>query len=190
VLEASGQIDRRLEALPSSGELDRRARDGLGLTVPELSVLLAYAKIWLGRAVVSSDVPDDSWVQEAHRAYFPAELGEGFGDRLEEHPLRREIVSTVLVNDVVDTGGVAFAFRAAEETGSELPEVVRAFAVADQVFGLKSLTAAVDGLDGRVAAEVAPQVPEMLLRQDREYVDNLAGETTSTVSSASSPRRS
>jgi glutamate dehydrogenase len=153
-LEQTGAIDRRLEALPSSAELDRRAREGAGLTVPELSVLLAHAKISLGTAVLASDLPDESWVQDALRAYFPTELRERFAERLSEHPLRRDIATTVLVNEVVDTGGVTFAFRAAEETGRELPEVVGAYAVTEQVFDLRVRSAAVEALDGRVPASV------------------------------------
>ncbi|WP_432513669.1 NAD-glutamate dehydrogenase [Kineococcus sp. SYSU DK001] len=151
-LVRAGDVDRRLEALPSSSELDRRAREGSGLTMPELSVLLAHAKISLGRAVLASSMPDEAWVAQTLRGYFPAELGERFGDHLTDHPLRREIATTVLVNHVVGTGGLTFAFRAAEETGSDPADVVRAFVVASQVFGLPERAAAVEALDGRVEA--------------------------------------
>ncbi|GAA0313657.1 NAD-glutamate dehydrogenase [Kineococcus aurantiacus] len=151
-LVRSGDVDRRLESLPSPAELDRRARDGGGLTMPELSVLVAHAKISLGRAVLDSSLPDEAWVAQTLRGYFPAELGERFGDHLGDHPLRREIATTVLVNHVVGTGGLTFAFRAAEETGSEPADVVRAFVVASQVFGLAERAAAVEALDGRVEA--------------------------------------
>ncbi|GAB3470941.1 NAD-glutamate dehydrogenase [Kineococcus endophyticus] len=152
VLVRAGDVDRRLEALPSSAELDRRAREGGGLTMPELSVLIAHAKITLGRAVLDSALPDEEWVAATLRGYFPAELGERFGDHLTDHPLRREIATTVLVNHVVGTGGLTFAFRAAEETGSDPADVVRAFVVASQVFGLPERAAAVEALDGQVEA--------------------------------------
>ncbi|WP_432521279.1 NAD-glutamate dehydrogenase [Kineococcus sp. SYSU DK006] len=153
-LQRAGHVDRRLEALPSPAELDRRAREGVGLTTPELSVLLAHAKIALGAQVLASALPDEAWVSATLRGYFPAELGERFGDHLADHPLRREIATTVLVNHVVGTGGLTFAFRAAEETGSEPADVVRAFVVASRVFGLPERAAAVEALDGRVEAFV------------------------------------
>ncbi len=154
VLEGAGAIDRALEALPSAAELDRRVRDRDGLTTPELSVLLAHAKISLRSALLDSAVPDEPWVRATLRAYFPTELGEGLADRLAEHPLSREIAATVLVNDVVAAGGLTFAFRAAEETGSDAADVVRAFAVTREVFGLRQRIAAVEQLDGRVPAAV------------------------------------
>ena len=49
--------------------------------------------------------------------YFPTPLRERFADRMAEHRLRREIVTTVLVNEAVNRGGISFVFRAVEETG-------------------------------------------------------------------------
>jgi glutamate dehydrogenase len=154
VLEGAGAIDRAQEALPSAAELDRRVRDGDGLTDPELSVLLAHAKISLRGALLESDLPDEPWVRATLCAYFPDELGQGLADRLAEHPLHREIAATVLVNDVVAAGGLTFAFRAAEETGSDMADVVRAFAVTRTVFDLSDQIAAVERLDGTVTAAV------------------------------------
>ncbi|MFN3817239.1 MAG: NAD-glutamate dehydrogenase, partial [Brevundimonas sp.] len=166
-LERAGQLDRDLEALPTDAELDRRARDGAGLTTPELSMLLAHAKISLARSVIASDLPDEPWVREILRGYFPRELRERFGDHLGEHPLRREIVATVLVNTVVDLGGITFAHRALEETGCDPADVVRAAVVADRVFGLSDLTARVSGLDGQVPAAVATE----LRQEQRRLLD-------------------
>ena len=163
VLEGAGAIDRALEALPSAAELDRRVREGDGLTNPELSVLLAHAKISLRRALLHSDLPDEPWVRATLCAYFPADLGEGLAERLAEHPLHREIAATVLVNDVVAAGGLTFAFRAAEETGSDAADVVRAFAVTRSVFGLPERIAAVEALDGQVQAAEQAQ-----LRQEQQ----------------------
>ncbi|MGI4893718.1 MAG: NAD-glutamate dehydrogenase [Janthinobacterium lividum] len=162
-LQRSGDIDRRLEALPSSAELDRRAREGFGLTMPELSVLSAHAKISLGAAVLGSALPDEEWVAQTLRGYFPAELGERFGENLAEHPLRRQIATTVLVNHVVGTGGLSFAFRAVEETGCEPADVVRAFVVSVAVFGLSERASAVEALDATVAAAVQSR-----LRQEHQ----------------------
>ncbi|MEE3215407.1 MAG: NAD-glutamate dehydrogenase domain-containing protein, partial [Pseudomonadota bacterium] len=43
-LEAAGQIDRELEFLPSDEELQERAANDQGMVLPELSVLISYAK--------------------------------------------------------------------------------------------------------------------------------------------------
>ncbi|MEM9056682.1 MAG: NAD-glutamate dehydrogenase domain-containing protein, partial [Pseudomonadota bacterium] len=46
-LETSGELDRALEFLPDDEELEERARRKLGLTRPELAVVLSYSKISL-----------------------------------------------------------------------------------------------------------------------------------------------
>ena len=149
-LEARGQLDRALEFLPGPAAVEERAAAGLGLTSSELSVLLAYAKITLKAQLLESALPEQEWFRRALRGYFPAELVARAGDRLEAHPLRREIITTAVVNDVVDRAGSTFAFRAAEETGARPAEVVRAYTVAREVFDVEDLWAEVEALDGVV----------------------------------------
>src|SRR5439155_2680468 len=57
-LEATGELDRRVEFLPDDKEIAERRRRSQALTRPELSVLLAYAKLSLDRELVESNVPD------------------------------------------------------------------------------------------------------------------------------------
>ena len=159
-LEEEGVLDRALEHLPSEAELEQRAPDGL--TSPELSVLLGYAKIQLRAQLLGSTLPEDPWAGRALSAYFPAALQERL-PRVDLHPLRRQIISTVVVNDVVDRGGVTFAFRAVEETGANAADVVRAYAVAQAVFDLPALWAA--------AQELAPSAQNAVLLESKRLLD-------------------
>jgi glutamate dehydrogenase len=173
-LADAGQLDRQLEALPGDAELNRRTAEGRGLTVPELSVLLAHAKISLAATLRDSTVPEDDWCRDFLHAYFPAEMRERFAPHLDTHPLRRDIATTVLVNEMVDLGGITFAFRVAEETGSPLSEVVRAYVVAMRVFGLRDDFASAAALDGlipaRVQAELWHEHQRLLDRATRWFV--------------------
>ena len=157
-LVAQGRLDRELEFLPSDAEMDRRAEEGIGLTSPELSVLVAYAKMWLSDAVLASDVPDDPWCHRVLAGYFPDQLVERFESRLAAHPLRREIITAQLVNDLVARGGITFAFRAAEETGVAADQVVRAYVISREVFGQSDYMAAVEALDTVVPTAAQAQL--------------------------------
>ena len=44
-LEERGDLDRAIEYLPSDSDIARRHDEQLGLTSPEFSVLVAYAKL-------------------------------------------------------------------------------------------------------------------------------------------------
>ncbi len=145
-----GALNRALEFLPNDATIARRRDEGLGLTSPEFSVLVAYSKITLADDLLASSLPDDPWFTSTLRAYFPPELVERYGDRLTQHPLRREIVTNALVNNMVNRGGITFAFRVQEETAATAVQVAEAYVVAREVFDLHGFVARVEALDNQV----------------------------------------
>jgi len=151
-LERSGRLVRSVEALPDDRALAERRRDGQALTSPELSVLLAYAKLEAGDVVLRTDLPDDPALDGLLTGYFPSRLRERFPAAITGHPLRREIVATALTNRSVNVAGVTGLFRLAQETGVPLDRVVRAHVVARAVFDVDRLWDAVGALDNRVSA--------------------------------------
>ena len=153
-LEAPGLLDRGLEFLPSDAALAERAEQGRGLTSPEFAVLVAYSKIALTEDLVASRLPDEEWFTRTLRSYFPTPVVERYGDRLGTHPLEREIITTCLVNEMVNRGGITFAFRCEEETGADPEQVARAYTACREVFGLRDFVSAVETLDHRVATDV------------------------------------
>ena len=110
-LESAGRLDRALEALPDAETVADRRTANLGLTQPELAVILAYSKITLYAALLDSDLPEDPALGAELERYFPAPLPERFGDEMAAHRLRREIVATRVTNDLVDRAGTTFVFR-------------------------------------------------------------------------------
>jgi glutamate dehydrogenase len=153
-LERSGRLVRSVEALPDDRALTERRRDGRALTDPELSVLLAYAKLETDAAVLHSPLPDDPTLEPLLVDYFPAALRKRFPVAVADHPLRREIIATALTNRAVNIAGVTGLFRLSEETGVELAAVVRAHAAARAIFDVDRLWDAVRPLDNQVKAAV------------------------------------
>ncbi|MDX2265364.1 MAG: NAD-glutamate dehydrogenase [Hyphomicrobiales bacterium] len=163
--EAAGLLDRKLEALPSDAELADRRMKGQPLTRPELAVLLAYAKIDLKREILASSVPDDAYLAQALSAYFPAAMRERFAAEIDAHPLRREIIATVLTNAIINRGGSTFAVRLADETGHDPETIAYAFAAALGALDLETVYDAIDALDGKL--EGAHQLTLYQRAQDR-----------------------
>ena len=135
-LEKKADLDRGLEALPTTAELRKRIDGGQGLTSPELSVLAAYAKIELTKVLSASTLADDPYFRGTLRRYFPRQLVERFDDLLDTHPLRREIISTVVANDIINLGGITFAFRVMEETSVSETVIARAFVALREIYAL------------------------------------------------------
>jgi len=151
-LEQTAHLDRSLEFLPSPKQLQERHAAGLGLTAPELAVLLAYTKLELERALVASDVPDDPALHHLLVEYFPPVLRDEPRFPVDEHALRREITATVVANAVVNRAGISFLSRLGDETGESLADLTRAHLVSREVFGLAAMWDEVDALDLRVPA--------------------------------------
>jgi glutamate dehydrogenase len=152
-LEQSGELDRAIEFLPTEKELAQREAAGLGLTSPELAVLAAYVKITLTERITDSTLPDEAWFGSILHGYFPVPIAERFAAEISGHPLHREVISTCVVNDLVNRGGTSFVHRAIEETGVDAAQVARAYMIVREVFDLKSLWADLDALENRVPAE-------------------------------------
>jgi glutamate dehydrogenase len=151
-LEREGVLNRELEGLPSTRVVRRRIDNGDGLTLPELCVLLAWTKILLADKLIDSDLPDDPYCHVDLMAYFPTQLREGFEAAIAEHPLRREIIVTQVVNDLVNGAGMTFWPRLAGETGATPAELTRANFVAREIFGSLPLRDEIKTFDNELAA--------------------------------------
>ena len=130
LLEAQGILDRSLEYLPSTDEMRERAHNGQGLTKPELCVLLSYAKRSLYEALLESDVIDNPHFLADLRGYFPPPVVERFGHLVPQHPLRRELIATILANQVTNSEGITFVMRLMDQTGADPAMVVKAYRIA------------------------------------------------------------
>ncbi|MEV0348788.1 NAD-glutamate dehydrogenase [Nonomuraea sp. NPDC050680] len=159
-LERDGLVNRELEFLPSDKILAERRQARLGLTAPEFSVLLAYTKLVADAELLASDLPDDPYLASWLVSYFPSALREQFRPYMDAHPLRREIITTTVVNELVNSMGTTFMFRFSEETGASTPDIVRAYLVAREVFDLASFHRAVEALDNK--ADTSIQIAMLL----------------------------
>jgi glutamate dehydrogenase len=149
-------LDPEQAGLPATREQwQERQSAGEGLTSPELSILMAHVKLALTSELLATDVPDSEVFCARLTEYFPAALRGRFAAAIQNHPLRRQIITTLLVNEVVDQGGMTYAYRLAEELSVSAPDAVRAYSVAAAVFGLPGSWQAISDLGSDVPLEVA-----------------------------------
>ena len=153
-LERDGVLDRELEDLPPKREVRRRLEHGEGLCTPELSVLMAWTKIQLADRLLESDLPDDDYLRSELFGYFPAGMRQHYRGWMAQHPLRREIVVTQVVNDLVNGAGITYWHRLAGETGASAPELVRANFIAREIFGAEAVHLEIGGYDNHLGADV------------------------------------
>ncbi len=163
-LERAGHLNREIEFLPDDDEIVEREAAKRGLYRPEISVLLAYAKIVTYEELLASDLPDEPLLDEELLRYFPKPLRDKHPDAIRRHRLRREIIATVVTNSMVNRVGPSFVSEMKDATGRSTAEIARAYIIAREAFDLRPLWAAIEALDNVVAATVQTQ---MLLEINR-----------------------
>ena len=151
-LEQVADLKRELEFLPSEDEISDRKAAHQGLVSPELAIVMAYAKIYLFGRLLESDLPDDEDLFGDLKRYFPPPLPDRYAEQMRDHRLRREIVATAIANQLVERVGTTFAFRLADETDASPVLLARGYAVAREVFEMRSFWDAVQELDNQVDA--------------------------------------
>jgi glutamate dehydrogenase len=151
-LERAGELDREVESLPDEETLAARRKQGLGLTRPELAVVLAYAKISLNRQLLASDLPEDRYFVAELARYFPTAVRRRFIRDIGRHKLRREIITTAVTNSLVNRMGPSFVLRACAESGASAADVARAYSIAREILDMRELWSTVEALDNRIAS--------------------------------------
>ena len=153
-MEKSGRLNREIEYLPDDKTLNDRIVEGIGLTRPEISVLLAYGKIFSFNKIIESSLPDSPLLFKNLLSYFPSILQSNFKDSIEKHPLRREIISNLIANSMVNCMGPTFLNEMIELSNATTEEVTLAYLLVRESFSLTKLWEEVESLDHAIAANI------------------------------------
>ncbi|MDR0440234.1 MAG: NAD-glutamate dehydrogenase [Candidatus Accumulibacter sp.] len=163
-LEACAGLDRAVEFLPDEKHLIERTRMDLGLTAPEIAVLLAYSKIALKQAILETELPDTPVFQKLLTSYFPDAIANTCAGQIPSHPLRREIITTKIVSRLVNRMGTTFSQQIGDETGADLTRVVSAWYAASELLDAEALWKEIEALDLKIPS--AQQMALMMALRD------------------------
>lgn len=182
---AEGRLDRLVEGLPDDARMAEFIATRQPLTRPELAVLMAYSKIELFDEIVASKAPDDAFFDKTLVSYFPGPMAR-FEPQMKKHRLKREIISTVLANDIVNMCGTTFPRRVMQATRSPIGPVVVAFEAARQIFRLDAAWDAVSALDLKIPAQAQLELYDeisVVLRRQTFWLSPRAGKKGASVAS-------
>ena len=128
LLEKKAELDPAFECLPNDKELNKRMQNKIGLTRPELSILLSYSK----RAAIQDLMKaDDKFIQDFCTplllAYFPEKMQTSFKNEILNHQLRKEICITKLANNIIDHTGIYFFHELQSDMKINAMEIAKAY---------------------------------------------------------------
>jgi len=184
-LTALGKLNRAVEYLPDDARIAEMKLQGTALTRPELAVLTAYSKLELFDEIVASAAPDDAFFEDMLVHYFPAPLAK-FEEDMKGHRLRRDIIATVLSNEIVNMAGATFPDRLRAAAECDTAAMVTAFETARQVFRLDQAWKDVSALDLKIPAEAQTALYReiaLVLRRQTYWLARRAARTETTVGS-------
>ncbi len=167
-LEKTGFLNRKIEFLPSKKEIDKRQNDKIGLTRPELCVMLAYSKMDIYNHILASDLVKDKYFESELFSYFPKLMQEKFADEIAHHQLRNEIIATQITNFIVNRIGITFINQMCQDSGFGIVDVVKSFIIACGSFRLREIWEEIENLDGKIASHIQMQMflsPNKLLER-------------------------
>ncbi|GAA5108049.1 NAD-glutamate dehydrogenase [Bartonella jaculi] len=149
-LEQKNLLDRRVEILPDEQILRQRITQGQGLIRPELAVILAYAKLTLKEEIAHSPIVDECYFNKILLHYFPTQIQTSFEKEIINHQLRRNIIATLIANDIVNRGGPTFVNRLQDATEQKIENIIRVFIALCDGFEIPQLSDQIDNLDNKI----------------------------------------
>lgn len=153
-LEQKGLLDRKVEILPENSELTQRILHGQGLTRPELSVIIAYAKLVLQKEITKAEFIKNDYFKTRLINYFPNLMQKKYKEVIERHQLREPIIATLISNSLVNSTGSTFAFALAEKLNIDIIEIVKAYIYIYDGFNIEQLINNIGALDNQISGEL------------------------------------
>lgn len=147
-LEKQNFLSREVEFLPTDKDIAELKASNLGLTRPELAVLLAYSKLACARDLKGSTRLDDAYFTRDLTRYFPRAMHKPYAADIAAHPLKREIIATVLINEIINRLGIVSVHQAMHDTGEDTQTIIDAYVFVRDVFGIDTLFGSIESLDG------------------------------------------
>jgi glutamate dehydrogenase len=141
-IEQRGLLHHQDPVLPSPEQWQERRAMQRGLTRPELALMTAYTKIDLASRLGTKPLAEDPYLIERFlQPYFPPQISSTFSSEIARHRLRRELLATSIVNQMVDLMGSTFMFELMRDHGVVEDDAVRAFLIAEGVLDVRGRAA-------------------------------------------------
>ena len=110
-----------------------------GIVRPILGSLLSYAKIFIKQLIIDTPLIDEVFSQRFLYKYFPKAFVGAYEEEIRHHPLRRQIIATVIADMVINNQGVSFVSDYRRLGRERFLMKVRAYLICNALFGANDI---------------------------------------------------
>jgi len=113
-------------------------KDG-SIVRPILASLLSYAKIFVKNLLLDSGLIDENFALSYLNKYFPKSFVGIYQHEISQHPLKRELIATIIADKVINFQGVSF-ISDFERIGEEkFISKIKSYLICNQLFGANNI---------------------------------------------------
>ncbi len=106
---------------------------------PVLSSLVSYSKIFLKNSLLESSLIDETFAQQYLFKYFPKSFVGAYEHEISQHPLRREIIATVMADIIINLQGITFIASYREKHKERFLLKIKSYLIANELFGTNDI---------------------------------------------------
>ncbi|MEJ2468960.1 MAG: NAD-glutamate dehydrogenase, partial [Campylobacterales bacterium] len=110
-----------------------------GIVRPILGSLLSYAKIFIKQLIIDTPLIDEVFAQRFLFKYFPKAFVGAYEEEIRHHPLRRQIIATVIADMLINNQGVSFVSDYRRLGKERFLMKVRAYLICNALFGANDI---------------------------------------------------
>jgi glutamate dehydrogenase len=103
------------------------------------------------KQLINSNIADDEYFEKHLLQYFPPMMRTKFNHEIMNHPLKKEIIVTIVANKLVNQLGGSLISALKKETGGELSDIARSHAAICELFNLDIIWQEVKNLDQTIS---------------------------------------
>ena len=106
---------------------------------PVLGSLLSYSKIFLKKILLDSTLIDEPFAQQYLFRYFPKSFVGAYEQQIAHHPLKREIIATMMADIVINNQGITFISDYNKLGNDKFLLKIKSYLLVKLLFGTKEI---------------------------------------------------
>ena len=120
---------------------------------PVLCSLLSYSKIFLKKILLDSSLVDEAFAQQYLYRYFPKSFVGAYEQQIAHHPLKREIIATMMADIVINNQGITFISDYNKLGNDKFLLKIKSYLVVKLLFGSREIREKIYAQDAIMSVE-------------------------------------